>query len=122
MWPAVRWASGQFPRPSAPRRQGLAFPRLAKEARRGAPQSVSGVTGQKCPSHTISQYTREDRGLLQIGERMGLDAEGTKFYMPEPRDPLAHLFHGVPDGAPAICHENARNEEAVRSIAGSTVE
>ena len=30
--------------------------------------------------------------------------------------------YGVPDGAPAICHENARNDEAVRSIAGSTVE
>ena len=30
--------------------------------------------------------------------------------------------YGVPDGAPAICQENARNEEAVKSIAGSTVE
>jgi len=30
--------------------------------------------------------------------------------------------YGVPDGAPAICHENAKNDEAVRSIAGSTVE
>jgi len=30
--------------------------------------------------------------------------------------------YGVPEGAPAICQENARNEEAVKSIAGSTVE
>lgn len=30
--------------------------------------------------------------------------------------------YGVPDGAPAITHENARNEEAVKSMAGSTVE
>jgi hypothetical protein len=30
--------------------------------------------------------------------------------------------YGVPEGAPAICHEKARNEDAVRSIAGSTVE
>ena len=31
-------------------------------------------------------------------------------------------FYGVPDGAPAICQENAMNEEAVKSMAGSTVE
>jgi hypothetical protein len=31
-------------------------------------------------------------------------------------------FQGVPDGAPAITHESARNEDAVRSMAGSTVE
>ena len=30
--------------------------------------------------------------------------------------------YGVPEGAPAICQENARNEEAVKSMAGSTVE
>jgi hypothetical protein len=30
--------------------------------------------------------------------------------------------YGVPLGAPAICHEKARNDDAVRSIAGSTVE
>lgn len=30
--------------------------------------------------------------------------------------------YGVPDGAPATCQEKARNEDAVRSIAGSTVE
>ena len=33
-----------------------------------------------------------------------------------------HRYQGVPEGPPAITHENARNEEAVRSIAGSTVE
>jgi hypothetical protein len=32
------------------------------------------------------------------------------------------LTYGVPDGAPAISHENPRNDDAVRSIAGSTVE
>src|SRR6478736_2419684 len=32
------------------------------------------------------------------------------------------LRYGVPAGAPAICHENARNDDAVRSMAGSTVE
>lgn len=31
-------------------------------------------------------------------------------------------LYGVPVGAPAICQENARKDEAVRSIAGSTVE
>lgn len=31
-------------------------------------------------------------------------------------------LYGVPAGAPAICHEKARNEDAVRSMAGSTVE
>jgi hypothetical protein len=31
-------------------------------------------------------------------------------------------LYGVPDGAPAISHENPRNEDAVRSMAGSTVE
>ena len=31
-------------------------------------------------------------------------------------------FYGVPEGAPAICQENARNEDAVKSMAGSTVE
>ena len=35
---------------------------------------------------------------------------------------LAKNNYGVPEGAPAICHENARNEDAVKSIAGSTVE
>jgi hypothetical protein len=30
--------------------------------------------------------------------------------------------YGVPEGIPAICHENARNDDAVKSIAGSTVE
>ena len=30
--------------------------------------------------------------------------------------------YGVPLGPPAICHEKARNDDAVRSIAGSTVE
>src|SRR5437660_7012260 len=30
--------------------------------------------------------------------------------------------YGVPAGDPAICHENAKNEDAVRSMAGSTVE
>src|SRR5947199_5518307 len=30
--------------------------------------------------------------------------------------------YGVPLGAPAICQEKARNDDAVRSIAGSTVE
>ncbi len=30
--------------------------------------------------------------------------------------------YGVPDGVPAISHENPRNDDAVRSIAGSTVE
>ena len=30
--------------------------------------------------------------------------------------------HGVPDGDPAICQANAKGDEAVRSIAGSTVE
>ena len=29
---------------------------------------------------------------------------------------------GIPDGTPAICQANARNEEAVKSMAGSTVE
>jgi hypothetical protein len=29
--------------------------------------------------------------------------------------------YGVPVGAPAICHANARKDDAVRSIAGSTV-
>jgi hypothetical protein len=30
-------------------------------------------------------------------------------------------IYGVPEGAPAICQENARKEDAVKSIAGSTV-
>jgi len=30
--------------------------------------------------------------------------------------------YGVPDGDPAICQANAKGDEAVRSIAGSTVE
>jgi len=30
--------------------------------------------------------------------------------------------YGVPEGAPAICHANAKGEDAVKSIAGSTVE
>src|SRR5258708_28180667 len=30
--------------------------------------------------------------------------------------------YGVPEGAPAISHENPRNDDAVRSMAGSTVE
>jgi hypothetical protein len=30
--------------------------------------------------------------------------------------------YGVPEGAPAICHENAKKDDAVKSIAGSTVE
>jgi hypothetical protein len=35
---------------------------------------------------------------------------------------FAKRDYGVPDGAPAMSHENARNEDEVRSIAGSTVE
>src|SRR5438270_2195969 len=31
-------------------------------------------------------------------------------------------YYGVPDGAPAICHEKAKNDDAVKSMAGSTVE
>jgi hypothetical protein len=30
--------------------------------------------------------------------------------------------YGVPEGAPAICHENAKKDDAVKSIAGSAVE
>ena len=30
--------------------------------------------------------------------------------------------YGVPDGDPATCHAKPRNDEAVKSIAGSTVE
>lgn len=30
--------------------------------------------------------------------------------------------YGVPEGAPATTHENASGDEAVRSMAGSTVE
>jgi len=29
--------------------------------------------------------------------------------------------YGVPDGAPATCHEKATGEDALRSVAGSTV-
>jgi hypothetical protein len=36
--------------------------------------------------------------------------------------PSRVAYQGVPEGPRAITHENARNEEAVRSIAGSTVE
>jgi hypothetical protein len=36
--------------------------------------------------------------------------------------PSSVISQGVPEGAPAICHENARKEDAVKSIAGSTVE
>ena len=32
------------------------------------------------------------------------------------------VIYGVPDGAPANCHANASGDDAVRSIAGSTVE
>ena len=32
------------------------------------------------------------------------------------------LNYGVPDGDPATCHAKPRNDEAVKSIAGSTVE
>src|SRR6476646_9522956 len=47
-------------------------------------------------------------------------------YRPARIDGLARSakvdLQGVPDGAPAIFHEKARNELAVKSIAGSTVE
>jgi hypothetical protein len=36
-------------------------------------------------------------------------------------DRIIYLY-GVPEGAPAICHANASGDEAVKSIAGSTVE
>jgi predicted component of type VI protein secretion system len=39
-----------------------------------------------------------------------------------PEVPYTVINYGVPEGAPAICHENAKKEDAVKSIAGSTVE
>jgi len=32
------------------------------------------------------------------------------------------LNYGVPDGDPATCHAKPRNDDAVKSMAGSTVE
>lgn len=46
------------------------------------------------------------------------EAYGTQMGIPRNDRPN----YGVPEGAPAICHEKARNEDAVRSMAGSTVE
>ena len=76
---------------------------------------------RKIDSIEINQTERTDPGGSKVKRRRRTQTAGADAEDPRGLQPSV-VSYGVPDGAPAICQANASGDEAVRSIAGSTVE